>query len=156
MDRVDFLGVHEMATRLLADAGNTVSRPQIRIDAAFDAAWERVGRCGELAELESKRYWREEIDSVIKGRGLTHYDALTRLGRAVRLGGRARHALWRLLDAYSAELERGGIHDHNDLLTAAVDLVQCHRPDPGWAAVLVDEVLRPAPGGHAVVRAAGR
>jgi superfamily I DNA/RNA helicase len=58
----------------------------------------------------------------------------------VRLGGRERHAVWQLLEAYTDELERRGTYDHNDLLTAAVDLVQRHRPDPGWAAVLVDEV----------------
>lgn len=89
VDRVDFLGVHEVAERLLADAGNNVYRHQGRIDAAFDAAWEQVGRCSGLAELESKWYWRQEIDSVIKGRGLAHeadYEALTRLGRAVWRG----------------------------------------------------------------------
>jgi hypothetical protein len=143
VDRVDFLGVHEVADRLLADSGNNLRRPQGRIDAAFDAAWEQVSRGGGLAEIESKQYWRDEINWVIKGRALAHvggYEALTRLGRTVRLGGRQRHAVWRLLDAYSDELERRGIHDHNDLLTAAVDLVQRHPPDPGWVAVLVDEV----------------
>jgi superfamily I DNA/RNA helicase len=135
--------VHEVAERLLADAGNNVYRHQGRIDAAFDAAWEQVGCCSGLAQLESKWYWRQEIDSVIKGRGLTHvddYEALTRLGRTVRLGGRQRHAVWQLLEAYTTELERHGTYDHNDLLTAAVDLLQHHPSDPGWAAVLVDEV----------------
>ncbi|MDQ2882826.1 MAG: AAA family ATPase [Actinomycetota bacterium] len=143
VDRVDFLGVHELAERLLADAGITMNRHKGRIDAAFDAAWEHVGRCSGLTELASKQYWHDEIDSVVKGRGLAHvgdYEALTRLGRAVRLGGRERHAVWRLLEAYTSELERRGTHDHNDLLTAAVDLIQHHPPQPGWAAVLVDEV----------------
>lgn len=144
VDRVDFLGVHEVAERLLADAGNNVYRHQGRINAAFNAAWEQVGRCSGLAEIESKWYWRQEIDSVIKGRGLVHfedYEALTRLGRTVRLGGRARYAVWQLLLAYNKELERRGTYDHNDLLTAAVDLLQCHPPtQPRWAAVLVDEV----------------
>ena len=141
--QVDFLGVHEVAERLLTEAGNNIYRHQGRIDAAFDTAWEQVGRCSGLVELESKWYWRQEIDSVIKGRGLARVEdceALTRLGRTVRLGSRQRHAVWRLLEAYTHELERHGTYDHNDLLTAAVDLLQRHPAQPRWAAVLVDEV----------------
>ncbi len=143
VDQVDFLGVHEVAERLLTEAGNHPYRHQGRIDAAFNAAWEQVGHRSGLAERESKWYWRQEIDSVIKGRGLAHvtdYEALTRVGRTVRLGHRQRHAVWRLYEAYTHELGRRGTYDHNDLLTAAVDLLQRNPPPPAWDAVLVDEV----------------
>lgn len=144
VERVDFWGIHEVAQRLLAEHGNHIQRDWRRIEAAFDAAWKQVGRPSGLAGLAPKRYWKDEINSVIKGRGLVHfsdYEALVRLGRTVRLGGRERRAVWQLLEVYYDQLECRGTHDHNDLLTAAVDLFQRHPPpQPRWSAVLVDEV----------------
>lgn len=142
-DRVDFLGVHEVARRLLAESGRRLNVNQRRIDAAFDAAWERVGVTGPLGRTADKHYWRQEVDVVIKGRGLrtfVEYDGIDRRGRSIPLTGRDKIPVWELLTAYGDELEHRGVHDHNDLLSAAVDLVTRDRPQPGWVAVLVDEV----------------
>jgi Nuclease-related domain/AAA domain/UvrD-like helicase C-terminal domain len=144
VDKVDFLGVHELARRLLGDAGQHVPTKQRGVDAAFSRAWERVGVGGALVEIcASRQYWREEIDTVIKGRGLRHlvdYERIERRGRVIPLTGRDKIAVWRLLSAYTEELERQQTNDYNDLLSAAVDLVSHARPDPGWSAVLVDEI----------------
>jgi hypothetical protein len=143
VDKVDFLGVHELARRLLADSGQHLSTHRGRINAAFNSAWRRSEARNALITIcPSRRYWREEIDSVIKGRGLhrfVDYEHLERRGRAVPLTGQDRSAVWRLLSAYTEELERREVHDYNDVLSAAVDLVSRARPDPGWSAVLVDE-----------------
>lgn len=143
VDRVDFLGVHEVARQLLAAAGQQLNVRRERCDDAFDGAWDLVGDLTGLSAVASKRYWREEIDSVVKGRGLVRfgeYEGLLRVGRSIRLSSKERAAVWDLLMAYDRELRRRGNHDHNDELSAAVDLVQRHPPRPGWAAVLVDEV----------------
>src|SRR5205807_299459 len=82
-------------------------------------------------------------DNVIKGRGLrapTEYEYLERRGRGIPLTGEERNRVWELLDAYSDELERRGTHDHNDILSGAVNLADQARPQPGWSAVLIDEV----------------
>lgn len=144
-DKVDFLGIHQVARQLLADGGQPLTTKQTAIDAAFTTAWERVGGArGPLAAIcSSRQYWREEIDNVIKGRGLrtpTEYEYLERRGRVISLTGQERNHVWELLDAYTDELERRGTHDHNDVLSMAVDLVDQARPEPGWSAVLIDEV----------------
>jgi superfamily I DNA/RNA helicase len=144
VDKVDFLEIHELARNLLADAGEHLSTAQDRIDAAFDRAWYRVGSRSALATVNpSQYYWRQEIDQVIKGRGLAafvNYEHLERRGRVIPLNGEERALVWELLVAYTDELRRRGVHDHNDVLSAAVDLVSQSPPDPGWSAVLIDEI----------------
>jgi superfamily I DNA/RNA helicase len=48
--------------------------------------------------------------------------------------------VWTLLQAYQDELDQAGTYDNNDVLSAALDAVSRHPADPGWSAVLVDEV----------------
>jgi hypothetical protein len=142
-DRVDFLGLHEVARRLLTKGGSPMHVNQRRIDAAFNTAWSRVGAKSILGGIAPSRYWRQEIDFVIKGRGLrqfVEYEALDRRGRSIALPSREKVAVWELLTAYSQQLEQRGTHDHNDVLSAALHLVNHCRRNPGWAAVLVDEV----------------
>lgn len=96
-----------------------------------------------LEQLAPSGYWREEIDRVIKGRGLrdvTEYEALDRRGRGLPLTNPHKHAVWALLHAYQELLDRAGAYDSNDQLSAALHLVTHQPPDPGWSAVLVDEV----------------
>jgi hypothetical protein len=83
-DRVEFIGLHALARRLLAHNGQTLNVNQRRVDRAYQRAWEKVGQNTPLAALEDNRYWREEIDHVIKGRGLREladYEAIGREGR---------------------------------------------------------------------------
>jgi superfamily I DNA/RNA helicase len=142
-DKVEFVAVHALARRLLARNGQDLPVHQRHVDRAYDRAWERVGRHNPLLGIESSRYWREEIDSVIKGRGLREladYEAIGRGGRNRSLTNAQKYAVWTLLQAYQDELDRAGTYDNNDVLSAALDSVARHPPDPGWSAVLVDEV----------------
>jgi UvrD/REP helicase N-terminal domain/Nuclease-related domain len=142
-DRVDFLGLHAVAIKVLAQAGQRLNVNGRRADAAFDTAWNHVGAAGPLAEIAEPRYWRQEIDFVIKGRGLRRfvdYEALPRRGRTIPLSPTDRVAVWQLLTAYSEQLERRGVHDFNDLLAAAVDLASRSSTPSPWAAVVIDEV----------------
>jgi hypothetical protein len=142
-DRVDFLGLHAVAKKVLAEAGQRMNIVGHRIDAAFDAAWSRAGTSSPLADMAPPRYWRQEIDFVIKGRGLRHfvdYEALPRRGRSIPLTPAERKPVWRLLTAYDEELQRRHVHDFNDLLSAAVNLVARDRARSPWKAVVIDEV----------------
>jgi hypothetical protein len=143
VDRVDFLGLHAVAGKLLADAGQRMNVNGRRADAAFDAAWDHVGATGPLAQIAESRYWRQEIDFVIKGRGLRRfvdYEALPRRGRSIPLTPTERVAVWNLLTAYTEQLDRRGVHDFNDLLAAAVDLLTRSPTQSPWASVVIDEV----------------
>jgi superfamily I DNA/RNA helicase len=132
-----------MARQLLARNRQELPVNQRRVDRAYDRAWERVGRHTPLAALEDPRYWRDEIDYVIKGRGLREladYEAIGRAGRNRSITNAQKYAVWTLLQAYQDELERAGTYDNNDVLSAALNAVTRHPPDPAWSAVLVDEV----------------
>jgi hypothetical protein len=142
-DRVEFTGVHALARRLLARNGQQLPVNQRRIDRAYDRAWHKVGRHTPLATLEDARYWREEIDHVIKGRGLREladYEAIGREGRNRSLNNAQKYTVWTLLQAYQDELDREGTYDWNDVLSAALNNINRTPPNPGWSAVLVDEV----------------
>ena len=140
--RVEFVGLHAWARRLLASRG-------VRLDLSdgrtcFNLAWSHVGRGSVLDDLSVPRdYWREEITSVIKGRGITAYDdyaALTRVGRRTALQPVHREAVWRLFLEYERLRVERGQHDFADLLLLALESVQASPVTPAYDAVIVDEV----------------
>ena len=142
-DKVDFLPIHALARDLLARNGQHLPVRQRQVDRAFTRAWEQAGDNTVLAELAPARYWRDEIDHVIKGRGLREladYEALDRRGRTLPLTDTNKHTVWTLLHAYQDHLDRAGAYDNNDVLAAALHAITRHPPDPSWSAVLVDEV----------------
>ncbi len=142
-DTVDFRGIHAVARELLRRNGQRYPVDHQRVDRLFARAWTRAGQGTALEQLAPDRYWREEIDHVIKGRGLrevTEYEALDRRGRGLPLTNTLKHVVWTLLQAYQHALDGAGAYDSNDELSAALHLATHRPPDPGWCAVLVDEV----------------
>ncbi|HWS58866.1 MAG TPA: UvrD-helicase domain-containing protein, partial [Actinotalea sp.] len=142
VDRVEFAGVHGFARRLLLDRGVRVALEPRQADAAFDAAWEAVGRDGPLGGSRlDRRYWSDEIQHVLKGRGITafeQYADLARTGRRHRLALEQRRAVWQLHEAYDAELRGRQVHDYADvILLAEAELRRA--PLAGYGAVIVDE-----------------
>jgi hypothetical protein len=143
-DRVEFTSLHRWALDLLRERGHDV-RLDLKAGAqAYRIAWSQVGRPGPLARLDMPwDYWREEIDHVIKGRGLTSYEQyadLVRVGRRTRLGPEQRRAVWDLYCEYEQQLDGLGGRDFNDVLLLALAEVRRRRPEPGYVAVVVDEV----------------
>ncbi|WP_411721552.1 UvrD-helicase domain-containing protein [Mycetocola sp.] len=141
-DKVEFVSVHRFASRVLSERGIRVSTNPVQANSAFKSAWFDVGVSGPLAAIEAKdRYWKEEIDHVIKGRGMTSFEAYAdsaRVGRRRRLTVDQRRAVWTLYRAYEDRLRTAGINDFADqVLLAARSL----REDPltGYSAVIVDE-----------------
>ncbi len=88
-------------------------------------------------------HWKDEIDAVIKGRGLVRFDdyaRLHRVGRRFPLTVDQREAVWRLYVAYQRQLQALGIQDLNDVMLTAEAELRAHPLDPGYSLVVVDEV----------------
>ncbi len=86
-------------------------------------------------------YWKEEIVSVLKGRGLTdfeQYAGLARVGRRRRLATNQRIAVWDLYCAYNSELRSRDIHDFADVILLAEQSLKA-RPLEGYSAIVIDE-----------------
>lgn len=141
--RVEFRSLHSWAVRLLSTRGELQGRPGDG-RRAFDAAWSDVGARGPLAASTlPSSYWREEISSVIKGRGLVdvkEYLDLVRIGRRTPLREEQRRAVWELYQAYQAELSNARECDWADVVTLALESVRRSAVVPGYTAVVADEV----------------
>jgi hypothetical protein len=143
-DRVEFTGLHRVATGVLA-ARDLPRRVLTRdVDQAWAYAWSRVGaRSGLLDLAGDPHYWRQEIDTVIKGRGLREfpeYAGVERPGRRTRLRDEHRAAVWDLYAEYQQQLADRRLLDFNDVLAAAVHEVLRRPVEPAYQAVVVDEV----------------
>jgi superfamily I DNA/RNA helicase len=143
-DRVEFAGLHAWAQAFLADRGIRVSLNGDRAETAFSLAWARAGKDSALMDIDpSPRYWREEIDHVIKGRGVTtleEYRSIPRHGRRTALQTAHREAAWLLYEEYELLLTERGVQDFNDILLAALKEVTARPLDRPYATVIVDEV----------------
>lgn len=143
-DRVDFRSLHSWAQEFLQERGIPVRLHGDKAETAFSLAWKNVGREGRLAELDpAPTYWHEEIDYVIKGRGLTRFEeyvTLPRRRRKARLHRTHRQSVWELYEAYEALRGERGVHDFNDVLSLALAEAARRRERPPYAAVIVDEV----------------
>jgi hypothetical protein len=143
-DRVEFTGLHRWALHLLRERGHQLRVDAERVEQLFARAWLAVGRRSVLESLPvNPQYWREEIDSVLKGRGITEYAdyaQLVRVGRRTRLQAHHRQAVWELYRTYDGLLRAEGIHDFNDILALALTEIDAQPVEPSYSAVIVDEV----------------
>lgn len=142
-DRVEFWSLHSWARHYLQQRGTTVTLDTGKADTALSLAWKNGGRDGPLAALDPNlHYWRDEIDYVIKGRGITTFEEYAILPRRRRQLGLRRHhreAVWELYEAYEANRRARGVHDFHDLLAMALAEVRKDAERP-YTSVIVDEV----------------
>ncbi|MEW9517307.1 nuclease-related domain-containing DEAD/DEAH box helicase [Streptomyces tubercidicus] len=143
-DRIDFRSLHSWAQEYLRDRGIPVHLHKEKAETAFSFAWKHLGRNSCLTEIDPQHpYWREEIDYVIKGRGITsfeEYAALPRRRRRAGLRRPHRQAVWSLYEAYEAERTERAVHDFNDVLSLALAEAAGRTGHSGYTAVVVDEV----------------
>ncbi|MER5882954.1 UvrD-helicase domain-containing protein [Streptomyces sp. NPDC001941] len=144
-ERVEFRSLHSWAQEFLHERGVPVRLHGDKAETAFSLAWKHVGRDSCLAEIDpAPLYWREEIDHVIKGRGITsfeEYAIVPRRRRRASLRRPHRQAVWALYEAYESLRVERGVHDFNDVLSLALAEVVRHAGrQPSYAAVIVDEV----------------
>jgi hypothetical protein len=140
--RVDFVGVHQFARRLLVDRGVPFRIDERAASTAFGLAWDQVGAQSPLRSARfSRRYWEDEIQYVIKGRGLTRFEQyadLARVGRRHALTVEQRQAAWDLHEAYDCELRERRLTDWQDIILLARASLAA-TPLDGYDAVIVDE-----------------
>ena len=141
-ERIEFVGTQSFARRLLSDRGVKSNLQPAIADAEFDIVWRTIGAPGVLGRLEPKpTYWQDEIDYVIKGRGITDFEKyaeLDRTGRSRGLGVEQRRAVWELYVAYQARMLARGAHDEADIILLAERSLAEH-PTTRYGAVIVDE-----------------
>ncbi|MET9569546.1 UvrD-helicase domain-containing protein [Streptomyces virginiae] len=143
-DRVDFRSLHSWAQEFLQGRGVPVRLSGDKAETAFSRAWTHVGRESRLAQIDPGHgYWREEIDYVIKGRGLTRFEeyaVVARRRRKASLHRTHRQAVWELYEEYEARRHERGVHDFNDVLSMALAEASKEDGPTPYAAVIVDEV----------------
>ena len=141
-DRIQFDGVHSFALRVLETRGVPCSLDPQVADRVFEQVWRSCGKDGELGRVDPQLdYWKDEIISVIKGRGLVRfeqYGTLARLGRRRRLTAENRHAVWELYTAYDSALREAGVNDFADIILLAEQSLR-KTPLEGYSAVVIDE-----------------
>ncbi|MCU1550118.1 MAG: helicase UvrD [Glaciihabitans sp.] len=140
--RIEFVGTHAFAKRLLSDRGIRCNLQPAIADAEFDTVWRLIGKPGALGRLEPKpTYWEDEIEHVIKGRGITTFEQYVELSRTGRRRGLTldqRRAVWELYTTYQARMNARGAHDYADLVLMAEASLR-DVPLERYAAVIVDE-----------------
>ncbi|MGW2482425.1 UvrD-helicase domain-containing protein [Streptomyces sp. NPDC001571] len=145
-DRVDFRSLHGFALEFLRQRDVEVRLDRAKAETSFSRAWLRVGRDGRLNELvPDSRYWDQEIQYVIKGRGITDFDAYAGLTRRGRGRGtvpqlKDREAVWELFETYESFRTQARVHDFQDVLTMALaELRDGAGETAPYASVIVDE-----------------
>ena len=118
---------------------------QRAIDRAYDRAWLPQAADTPLARPASDaRYWRDEIDHVIKGRGLrelAEYEAIDRGGRTVPLTNTLRNTPSGACCRPTRTSSTGRhLRRQRPARPPPSTPSPDNRPDPGWSAVLIDEV----------------
>jgi hypothetical protein len=139
-DRVEFRGVYSFALDVLKQRGINVNLQHEQAERIFDTTWSRNG--SELEMLDpSAEYWRDEINAVIKGRGIRtidQYSALARSGRRRRLTAEQRRHAWRFYVAYEKARIAAQIYDFPDVILHAAASLRV-KPLEGYSAVVIDE-----------------
>ncbi|MDQ2838238.1 MAG: UvrD-helicase domain-containing protein [Actinomycetota bacterium] len=142
--QVEFTGLHSWASQLLRARGHTFRVNPNQARTAYSRAWAMHGKNSCLAELGVPwDYWGDEIDYVIKGRGLTEFAAyaeLRRIGRRTRLLPAHREIVWAIYTEYEAQLRAAGLIDFTDQLSLATAELRARPLESSYAAVIVDEV----------------
>lgn len=143
-DRIEFRSLHSWAQEYVSGRGVPVRLHRKKAETAFSLAWKHVGRDSCLAEIDPlPHYWQEEINYVIKGRGIAsfeEYAALVRRRRRAGLRRPHRQAVWALYEAYESERVERAVHDFNDVLSLALAEAAGRTGHGAYTAVVVDEV----------------
>ncbi|MFD6454722.1 UvrD-helicase domain-containing protein [Nocardia sp. NPDC060220] len=145
--RAEFTGLHAWAMAFLDRRDVAFRLNDKAVDAAFAKSWQ--GARGVLGRVEGTDhgYWQDEINRVIKGRGITDlesYKRVQRVGReGISLRSTRRQFVWEhWYQPYQEVLDARHAHDFNDVISLAVDELRARPLDSteAYAMVVVDEV----------------
>lgn len=138
---VQFVGLDKLANNICNEARLDLKVDPMATSAAFASAWSRCAGADALKNAGvTKGYALEEIQYVIKGRGLStieQYLELERTGRRMPLPRALREAMWELFESYRAQLAARKVVDFADRIVAATEVV-AGQP-PRYRAAIIDE-----------------
>jgi hypothetical protein len=140
---VEFVHIDRLAAQVCAAAGDRQVTAPREIDAAFATAYKRhVFHGTPLADAGfGRQYLRDEISSVVKGRGITSLDTyleIVRTGRRAPMSRRQRAQVWDLMLEWDAEMARRGTVDFVDVVRRSRDHAR-ELPAPRHSSAVVDE-----------------
>lgn len=140
---VKFLHVDSVANRICREAGEVPTLNRDAISSAFATAWKAVATEGTpiVKAGLTRGYMKEEVNAVIKGRGINSLDeylVVERTGRGTRFGEPLRRQAWELREAWDAEMAKRGTVDFVDVVRKARDHAR-RRSQPMFRAAIVDE-----------------
>jgi hypothetical protein len=140
---VEFVHIDRLAHQVCAAASDNPATIPADIDAAFDIAYKRTVYPGTpLADAGfGRQYVRDEIASVIKGRGISSLDTyleIVRTGRRAPMGRAHREQVWDLMLEWYDEMARRGTLDFADVILRARDHARA-LPAPKYSAAIIDE-----------------
>jgi hypothetical protein len=140
--KVQFASVHAIARKILVERGVPFAIDSDLINTAWWRAWHALDSESPLASARfDGNYWRDEVQHVIKGRGLVdfeQYARVARVGRKYALPVELREHVWKLAEAYERYLTAAGIIDWADLARMARDELR-ERPLDRYEAIVIDE-----------------
>ena len=137
---VEFINVDKLAARLCTHAGQRARVDPNAARKAFNQAYNAVVRPNTPLVGQTRDYLRDEINAVLKARGITSLDdylQMERTGRRSRFTVAMREQAWALHQEYDRLLAEAGIVDFPDVLKRARDIVR--RREPMYRAAVIDE-----------------
>ncbi|WP_330249313.1 UvrD-helicase domain-containing protein [Nocardia sp. NBC_00565] len=142
-DRVKFASLHSWAMRFLEERALRPDLDPMSADRVFRDVWDSARGSFEAIEPHDS-YWREEIDRVIKGRGIDDLDVYQRIDRTGRNGvlldADQRRAVWeKLYTPYVLDMRELRKSDYSDVISIALAEIRNEPADP-YDMVVVDEV----------------
>ena len=140
---VEFNHVDSLAHRICREAQDWPSPNQKKVEEAFSVAYQQVVVPGSRLKRSgfTKRYIREEITAVIKGRAievLDEYLQIARTGRRVPMDQNIRTEMWRLREAWDKEMSERGVMDFPDIRLRALRHAR-RLKQPLYSSIIVDE-----------------
>ncbi|MEV0342233.1 UvrD-helicase domain-containing protein [Nocardia sp. NPDC050713] len=144
-DRAEFTSLHAWAVRFLRQRDVMPRLNTDVCDNAYSHTWLKARE--HLADIKGTgvEYWKDELERVIKGRGVTslkEYQGINRTGRnRVILTDSRRETVWKAIyEPYQAILEQHEVCDLNDVVSAALAELRRRPFEEPYGLVVVDEV----------------
>ena len=137
---VEFINVDRLAHQLCREAGHRLRLDRNGATQRFNRAYNVVVRPNTPLGGQTREYLREEIDDVLKARGvesLDDYLRLERTGRKLGFTAPMREQAWALHQEYDRLLSESGLEDFRDVLRRARDIARGR--EPMYRAAVIDE-----------------
>ena len=140
-EEIEFVNVDKLARAICTEAGVKMNINTGTINSAMSTAWKESAWVDALIEAGvTQNYAKEEIDSVIKGRGITTLDEyleIERTGRRRPFPRPLRVAMFDVYSTYQAHLAKKGVADFADCILAATKIAASQPPQ--YRCAIIDE-----------------